>query len=273
MSAFLALWLGWGSVVAETLEDSIRARDFHEAMVRIHQQLPQAEGRERLRLLLLLADCQVQLNQTEKAQETLSQLDPRTAPARFFRVRGQYQRQKGEDSLAEKDFREALKLSNTAEDRIEALCELALLRSGTEDSDSEALWSQALEEASSAETSPQAWIRVYRTRYQLLTDAGRTQAALDFCRLMRRGLEKHSDKRGLIWAYLSEIDSLKRIGSVRRRRGSLASSSRRGWRELCSSPPHVGLSHPLQQGQPRCFATSLVGGRKTMAVGSHLVGL
>ena len=210
LAAVLAFWLALGSVVADTLEDSIRDRNFHEAISRIEKRLPEADEKERPRLLLLLADCQVQLSQLEKARDTLSLLDPRTSPARFFRIRGQYQKRKGEESLAEKDFRQALRLSSgTPEDRIEALCELALVHSGTDQS--ETLWSQALEEASSAEIPFDTWMRLYHTRYEILTNTGQTQAALDFCRLMRRGLEKHSDRRGLLWAYLAEIDSLKRM--------------------------------------------------------------
>ena len=207
--AFLTFFIALGSVTADTLEDSIRARNFHEAMSRIQKQLPEATEEERQRLLLLLADCQVQLNQLQEAQETLAHLDPRTSPARFFRIRGQYQNHKGEESLADRDFRQALKLSGSVEDKIDALCELTLLHAGTDKS--ERLWSQALEEASTANIPPQSWTNIYRTRYEILIQTGQTQAALDFCRLMRRGLEKLSDKRGLVWAYLAEIDSLKRL--------------------------------------------------------------
>ena len=209
LAACLFFWVASGPTAAETLETLIRDRSFHEAMKRIESRLTTAGPKDRPRLLLLLADCQVQLNQLDQAKETLVLLDPRSAPSQFFLVRGQYQKRKGEKSLAEKDFQQCLRTSDNLEEKVESLCELALLQ--TENEESEQLWSQALEQASSGEIPTQTWTRLYRTRYEILIEAGKPQAALDFCRLMRRGLKERSDLRGLVWAYLAEIDSLKRL--------------------------------------------------------------
>jgi tetratricopeptide (TPR) repeat protein len=209
----IAFCLMTGSLGAETLEEAVRARHFEEAMARIHDRLSQANSQERTRLLLLLADCQVQLSLAKDAQESLRAIDPRTAPLAFFRVRGQLQHLNGNDSLAQKDFLQALKLATRPEEKIRPLCELALLDSEVVGRErAEKLWSEALELVSSHHLSSEEWMLVYRTRYELLIRSGNPQGALDLCRLARVNLDGESNKRGLVWSYLGEINSLKSLG-------------------------------------------------------------
>lgn len=213
VTAGLAFCLMTGSAGPETLEEAVQGRRFEKAMARIHKLLPRATPAERSRLLLLLADCQVQLSQTKEAQETLELIDPRTAPSRYFRVRGQLQHLQDKDSLAQKDFRQALKLATTPEEKVRALCHTALLDSKVvKREDAEKLWSEALKLASSHDLSTDEWIVLYRTRYELLRGAGDPQGALDLCRLVRRSLQQKGHKPGLFWSYLGEIDSLLALG-------------------------------------------------------------
>lgn len=197
----------------ESVDDLVRDRKFPEALIRIRESLNKAQGDLKERLLLAQADCLVQLRQAEEAKKVLDQIDPRTAPAPFFRIRGQWQRLASHNSLARKDFAQALKLSSSTEERVSVLCELADLESEENHAkESEATWSQALEAASNEDAGPRVWGRVYRARYEFLTQHGRLQEGLDLARMAHAYYQAVNFPAGIFWSLLAEMSLLKTQG-------------------------------------------------------------
>lgn len=198
---------------AAPLEDMVRQRQFDEVLPLIEKRLVRASAQERAQLLLLRADCEVQLHRLEAAAQTLANLDPRTAPASFFRVRGQLQRAKEEDSLARKDFQEALRRPMKAGEEIRVECELAKLESKQDrEKEAEAHWARALEIASTRELERWEWAALYVTRYEILLAAGRPLEALNTCRLARVHYRSLDYRRGVAWSWLGEAGLLKGMG-------------------------------------------------------------
>lgn len=210
MRLLLLVLLLAGMVAAETLEKELEARNFEQALVRIARELPQAVGSERLRLLLLRADCEVQLQRLDAAEQTLARIPVQGAPPRFFRVRGQLNLARNEKDLARKDFRHVLELKAEPFARIVAACELARLEE--DPAKATEWWNLAVEASQQPGMTDAAWGTLYRHRLGLLMESGRQGEALSEARLARahfHALGKLDGERGM---WLAEALILKNMG-------------------------------------------------------------
>ena len=209
----LASASGSGSASATPLEEMVLDREFSRAIPLLEESLRKASGEERSLLLLLLAECQVELRQKELAEQTLAFFDPRTAPPGFFRIRGKLQVLHQRTTLARKDLRHALGLQLSSDERIRVLCELSHLEN--ESGDIEAARSavaEAVETASQSRVGSRELSRLYGARFALFFKAGQLQEALSICRLARIHFQDRNYRAGLLWSCFAEADIHTREG-------------------------------------------------------------
>ncbi len=210
MRLLLLVLLLAGIAAAGTLEEDVRERQFEQALQRIALALPKAGKAQRPRLLLLKADCEVQLQRLDSAERTLALLPVESAPPRFFRVRGQFNAAREEKDLARKDLRHVLELDPDPFETILAACELAQLEEDPEKATE--WWNRAVEASQRPGMPDGAWGTLYRHRMNLLVKSGRVQEALSEARLARAHLSALGRTDGELGMLLTEALLLKNLG-------------------------------------------------------------
>ena len=202
----LLLLLSHCSPVAasENLEQMASDRYFPEVLKVVEERLPGASGKERQRLLLLKAECLVGLRRPG-AKEAMSALDPRTSPARFFRVRGQWQTQREAYALARRDFRQALKLQPEPREALRICLMAAEMEARAKrGEESRQHLSEALLWLSKQEWPPNVWRKYYSIKYYSLFRLGEKREANDTILLARAHLSSLGDPEGVAWSYSAE---------------------------------------------------------------------
>lgn len=207
MRVLLLLLLLAGAVSAKTLEQRIESREYEQVLVTLAKELPRTAGAARTRLLVLKADCEVQLKRLDAAEETLAQVKVSSAPPRFFRVRGELNAQRKAADLAGKDFRLVLTLEAEPRDRILAACGLAELEEDPQKA--QGWWARSVQEAQRPGTPTSAWLLIYRCRLDLLLKSGRQEEALSEARLARAHMEALKSAGGATGMLLYEAFILK----------------------------------------------------------------
>lgn len=184
-------------------------RHFERSLEKVEQLLPKSSAAERYKLQLLLADLLVQLHRSEEARPIIEAIDPRNAPARFFRLRGQWQLQVKELDLARKDFAQALKSKPSPAEELRVLAaQLTLLAEEKKFDEADRLWAQALFRAD--ELSADAWLMLdlFDSRYACLKHAGRRYDALSSCRLARALFQQQKFAEGVADSWIGEAEIL-----------------------------------------------------------------
>lgn len=231
--------------LAETLEQMAYERHYPELLEEIERRLPSAKSQERVRLLVLKAECLVEQRDGE-GEGALKAIDPRTAPARFFRVRGQWQIQNERHELARKDFRQALRTGPQEREKLKLLLVWADMesRQGRNEEAFERL-SEALQVLAGGQLPNSVWTSYYDSRYFILLRAGQKREAQDTLLLARAHMGSIDNQEGVAWSYCIEAQKYSSAG--------LKIKARETWETALKAAPKMKPSTLLLWGFSNAF--------------------
>lgn len=213
-SFLFAFWLFGGSVGADPLERLVIDRHYYEALRQIAHRLPHAPQSQRQYLWLLKAESHVQLQQLDDAEATLKHIPLATAPPAFFRIRGEWNLLKEENSLARQDLEYVLGLAPGGRQEILAACELAKLEANAGHAkEADRFWQLAVQVASKLPGQDAGWNHIYSTKSALLAKQGQREEALAMWRIARSHFEGMNNQRGVRGALLNQAGLLKQMGN------------------------------------------------------------
>lgn len=191
------------------IEELKEQRRFERALEKLERLLPQSQGQQLDRLLLLQGELLVQLRRREEAETVIKRIDPREAPARFFRVRGQWQLLDQHPELARKDFVQALRSDPDSAERIRILVAQILLECEQKNfEEADKIWAQALLQAEEMSASPWLLLELFDSRFTALKLAGRRHDALSECRSARILFKEKNFREGVADTWIGEAEIL-----------------------------------------------------------------